>query len=588
MRSRPKVKLLLSPGLVSPGDRLFAEAVLTSRSETPVDFVAIRLRGTARTGVGTGKSRAVHEEHFFVREWRSTSMTMSPGEHRFKALFELADRLPPTYVGPDASITYIITVHVSIPWWPDREQDFVVPLVFAPAPPMPPEPKVFVTARDGPRGKDAFMELSLDATQIAIGDVVSGSISLQNLRGRRVRGVELSFIQTETLVKPSHVVRAGQRFTLRVLDGAPVEGAAIPFRVTMPETATPTFRAATLSLATDVEARADVAWGGDVAIRARILVGPKASAPREDRGWVAPVGSARQALVWQNVAAKLGLVTDPEAKRMVGKHGDVTFAVSAEQHDDYWLVAKLAWPSLGLELDVGERRWSDALATSLVQAGDPAIDRRLAARAREHAQASRFLAPEVLRPLLRFDDVRILDGGARLAVRGAPHVTEKVERFVRRVVAAAESFDRALSRVPAPALFSADVPAWQALAARLRGRLELGRMWIHDAQVGTSTVQIGSVWARGGLLLGSTVVVAIDPPLDAPPSGVEAPSLSPAARDAWRELSARAKGVQIDASAITLELDGKLSDPQAAMPAVELAVSLRRALGGLVAAGPFR
>lgn len=588
MRSRPKVKLLLSPGLVSPGERLFAEAVLTSRSETPVDFVAIRLRGTAKAGVGSGKSRSVHEEAFFVREWRSKPMTMSPGEHRFKTLFELGPTLPPTYVGPDASVTYTITVHVSIPWWPDREQDFVVPVVFAPAPPLPPLPKVFVTSRDGPRGKDAFMELSLDATQIAIGDVVSGSISLQNLRGRRVRGIDLSFIETETLVRPSREVREGQRFTLRVLDGAPSEGAAIPFRVAMPETATPTFSAGPFSLSTDVEARADVAWGQDVAIRTRILVSPKAIAPREDRGWVAPVGSARQALVWQNVAAKIGLVTDPEAKRMVGGSGDVTFAITAEQHEDYWLVAKLAWPNLGLDLDVGERRWSDALATSLVQSGDPAIDRRLSARAREHAQASRFVVPDVLRPLLQFDDVKIIDAGARLAVRGAVHVTERVERFVRRVLAAAEAFDRALARVPAPALFTADVPAWQALAARLRGRLELGRMWIHDAQVGTSTVQIGSVWARGGLLLGSAVVVAIDPPLDAPPSGVEDPALSPAARDAWRELATRVKGVQVDASSIHLELDGKLSDPQTAMPVVELAVSLRRALGGLAAAGPFR
>ena len=148
--------------------------------------------------------------------------------------------------------------------------------------------------------------------------------------------------------------------------------------------------------------------------------------------------------------------------------------------------------------------------------------------------------------------------------------------------------DGAIARVPAPAMFAADVAAWEALAARLRGRLELGRMWIHDAQVGTSAVDIGSVWSRSGLHLGSTVVVAIDPPLGDTPDGIEDPSLSPAAREAWRELGARAKSVQLAADAITIELAGKLSDPQLAMPIVDLAVSLRRALGGPLAAGPFR
>lgn len=588
MRSRPKVKLLLSPGLVSPGQRLHAEAVLSSKSETPVDFVAIRLRGTTKAGIGSGKSRRVHEGTLFEREWRSKSMTMSPGEHRFETEFELPGSLPPTYIGPDTSISYAITVHVSIPWWPDREQDFVVPVAFAPSPPLAPLPKVFVTSREGPGGKAPFMELSLDATQIALGDVVSGSISLQNLRGKRVRGVDLSFVEMETIRKPSDDVREGRRFTLRVLDGAPDEGAAIPFRVTMPESATPTFATEDVKLTTEVEARADVAWGQDVAVRARVLVRPKATAPRAERGWVAPVGRARQLLVWQNVAKKTGLVTDPDGTRMVGRRGNVTVEISAEHHEDYWLVAKLAWPSAGLDLDIGERRWTDALAVDVVKSGDDEIDGRLRARAREHAQAKALVAPEVLGALVRFEEVKLGDTGGRLATRGASHVTEKVERFVRECLEVAEVFDGALERVPAPLMFAADVPAWQALASRLRGRLELGRMWIHDAQVGTSAVQIGSVWARGGLHLGSTVIVAIDPPLDTPPSGPLDPALSPAARDTWHELATRAKSIQVEPRSLSLELEGKLSDPQTAMPTVELAVSLRRALGGLVAAGPFR
>ena len=71
MRSRPKVKLLLSPGTAAPGTRLRTETVLLSRSETPVDDVVIRLRGAAITAVGAGQYRAVHEHPFYLRSWRS-------------------------------------------------------------------------------------------------------------------------------------------------------------------------------------------------------------------------------------------------------------------------------------------------------------------------------------------------------------------------------------------------------------------------------------------------------------------------------------------------------------------------------------
>ncbi len=82
--------------------------------------------------------------------------------------------------------------------------------------------------------------------------------------------------------------------------------------------------------------------------------------------------------------------------------------------------------------------------------------------------------------------------------------------------------------------------------------------------------------------------VAIDPPLETVPAAIEDPSLSPAARDAWRELANRSKSIAITKDAVTIELEGRLADPQTAMPIVDLAVALRRALTGTVAAGPFR
>src|SRR5882672_5357159 len=107
MRSRPKVKLLLSPSDVIPGTHLRAESVLTSKSETPIEFVSMLLTCEVSAGVGAGKSRVEHTSLLHQREWRSPAVTLVPGERRYQVSFDLPESLPPTYLGPDASILYL-------------------------------------------------------------------------------------------------------------------------------------------------------------------------------------------------------------------------------------------------------------------------------------------------------------------------------------------------------------------------------------------------------------------------------------------------------------------------------------------------
>jgi hypothetical protein len=596
MRGRPKLKLLLTPRAVVPGARLRTETVLTARAATPVKHVSIRLRATVRTTVGAGHAQAIHEHVFHERAWLSKPLTLHPGELRVPVEFEIPPDAPASYVSPMASVAYTLSVHVAIPWWLDRRADFLVPVTNPVAAAAPdPAPRAFATSTEGPRGTDAFMEVALDATQLAAGAAVGGSVSLQNLGGRNVRGVDLSFIEIETVSLPRHEVREARRFTLRVHDGRPLEGSALRFRVRLPDAATPTFTlgAATrplLQVRTFVELRADVAWGDDIVVRAPLLVAPKGSAAAPaGRGWVAPVGRERQTLVWREVATKLGLAPDADAQRMTGQRAGVTIEIGAEHRDDdYWLTASLGWPDLGLDLDVAERSWTDALALDVLRSGDPRIDRRLRAHAREHAQARAIVTPDVLAAVMAFDEVALDDRGGRLALRGAAHVAAKLEAFIGGVLVAADTLARGIARIPAPAMFSDDLIAWEAAAARLRGRLELGRMWVHDGRIGVDAVEVGNVWARDGAHLGGLLRVTIDPPLEQPPASLADPALSPAARDLWRELAARTRSVRVGAAAIDLELEGKLADPQTATPLLDLAIALRRALGGVLAAGPFR
>ncbi len=590
VRSRPKVKVMLSPPVVLPGARLVCEAILNVRSRTPVDYVSMRLEGSLATAVGAGNARSVYGERFYAKEWRSEPAELDKGEERYRVAFDLPAEAPPTYRGEHASVVYVLAVHVSIPWWPDRHETFAVPVGFVPRTRGEVRPVTVATSTDGPIGTAPFLEVALAGTQLAVGDVLVGSVSLANLRGRRVRSVDVAFVELEDVRLPRRDLHEARRYVLRVHDGTPPEGSALPFRVRVPERAVPSFGAVGFGVTTHVELRANVAWGEDIVVRVPIDILPRTGDARvAGDGWVAPVGRERRALVWQSVCERTGLANDADAERMLGSRSGVTVEIRTEQRDaDFWLVGRLGWTSLGLELDVRERRWTDALGSGAMSVGDAKVDRRFHVHARDHTQARPVVSAELLGAFLPFGEVTIDDSGATLASRGSAHTVQALGRFVSAVLAAAEAAGAAQARVPVPAAFWEDEAAWRAFAERVHGRFEPGRVWIHDARLGTDAFGVGSVWGPNGALLGTTLRVAVDPPLPSAPVSSEDPSVSPAARATWNELASAVASVRVEASAITCELPGKLPDPQSAMPQLELAVALRRALSGVIAAGPFR
>jgi hypothetical protein len=72
--------------------------VLTTKSETPIDFVSMLLRCNVFIAAGADHSRAAHETTLYDREWRPEPepAVLVPGEHRFRAtsvLLELEGKL---------------------------------------------------------------------------------------------------------------------------------------------------------------------------------------------------------------------------------------------------------------------------------------------------------------------------------------------------------------------------------------------------------------------------------------------------------------------------------------------------------------
>jgi len=185
--------------------------------------------------------------------------------------------------------------------------------------------------------------------------------------------------------------------------------------------------------------RAIVAWGEDLVVRAPLHILPRAAAPRAMSGWVAPVGRERRAIAWQSAAERIGFVSDPDAERMTSVRGGVAIEIATRQSDgDFWLVATLGYASLGLDLDLTRRKWTDRVALNVVKSGVPELDEHLAAHAREHAQAQAALTPALLTAVAAFEEIQVGDRSATLARRGTAHSFDTLTAFVHDTVDVAQ------------------------------------------------------------------------------------------------------------------------------------------------------
>lgn len=588
MRSRPRVKVLLSPPFAMPGGEIEAEIVLTSKSETPVDYVSLELRGMVRVVLGSGKFRVKHEEDLLVQAWRSEPLTLQPGERRFRVRFVLPPDAPPSYGSASATVAYTLHLRVSIPWWPDRVHAFVMNVRPRPIEAPAPQPRVFATSTEGPIGTEPFVEMALDDTWLSPGGMVVGSVSFQNLGGRRVKRVTLAIVEYEIYSAPHFATNDARWWRFTLCNGAPAPGEPMPFSLRIPKEANTEVATRTFSMNTFLEARAEVAWGRDVVLRAPVFVAPAGSPERRRGIRLSPVGRERRLLVFQDVAESVGFELDPDSERLRGmRHGSAITIWTEQRADGPRIVAELRYGTLDLGLTIRERRWRDVLSANRVASGDQRTDERLVAHAREHAQAKPVVA-SLVPWLLGFDEVRLDDDDASLTSKGAAHTIDKLARFVERVIVLAAAIERARALIVPPAAFANDVDAWKIAAERLAGRLDLGSMSIRDGRIGTDAVELGTVFSDEGIVLGTRAAVTIDPPLDEVPRSFDDPSISAAARESFRELSSRVRRVRLERDVIELEIEGRSPDPNVHVPALELAARLRRTLGGTGSAGPFR
>jgi hypothetical protein len=554
-----------------------------------VDFVDLRLEGTELVSEGTATSThsvvALHARH--------GPRTLGVGEHRLAAEFQIPASAPPSYAGRHVAVAYKLDVHVAIPWWPDRRGSFVVPVVLPPVA-VTPRPNTTVSRLDGPRGTEAYVEASYDSTVLEVGGHLAGAVSLANLGGRAIRGVSLELLAAESSARGGIV--DGPRARWRIHDGAVHEADPIRFRVALPRDLPVSFAGHLFKLQFFLEVVVDVAWGGDVRLRTPVeLVPARTDARGAPSGgaasrWVAPVGRERRALLWAAVAEQRGLVNDAASESMSATIDAVALEVRLEQRgiDGVYALAKFRWPDLGIGLHVEPRRWTDVVARAgIVSLGTEAAAKKFTAHAREAAQAQALLGGGALGLLAKYDESRVDDEGASVARRGAAQSRAQLDAFVAHSVTTAQALARGLRRVPPPALMAKSVPAWEAFAQRLGGRLDRGPMAIRAATFGAQPVEIETLWAEGAEVVGTAVRVPLSPPLERE-LDPEAPDLSREAKDQMTSIAAEARDTHLGPGALEALVPGPLDDPASVELLLERLVRLARAVRGVGSGGPFR
>ncbi|WP_437572651.1 hypothetical protein [Sorangium sp. So ce542] len=585
MRSRPDVELRMSR-TVHPGDVVLVELVLRSRARTPVDSIALHLEGMQIARV---EERVLVPPHFLSLVARLAGETTLPeGEQRYRASFPLPADAPCSYLGTRAEIRYGITLSIAIPWWLDVQESYEVLVTPRPVTRPPRSPVAGTTAR----GDSPFIEVSLDDQVFAPGDEISGAVALGNVQGRGVRGMEISLVGVERLLSggPAASNRATEahRFTAFRRADSRDEGRELPFRFRIPRSVAPSFDAGWVALVWGLEVRVELARADGVVHTTPLVLGvfdrpPGLGAIRRQ------IGSGRWRAVWDAVGARHGLSLDPLELRLSGALSGCAASVwiDAGSSSSGALVGELRWPSWGLDLEVGVKRFLLALASE----DDEGFGRRYRVRGRDPGQVRAVVAGPLRRALLAFDDVRLDDEHVSVRSRTPGHDQPWLGAFLEHLAALAAEITAASARIPPPTPMAGMRPAWERFAAEVHGRFEVGRMRIRDAQLDGATFHIDTCFERGPYPERSEVTLVLDPPLDAaldPDDPEQLRAASPGAREAVQRLRARTHALRIAPHAIVITVPAPLEDPATLRDLLGAQLHLSALLRGRRVARPYR
>lgn len=584
MRSRPDVTVYLEPSQPSAGERLRVHVQLKSKTVTPFDAIDVELVGRESrykrtTSTGKTSARKYHRRESLRLGKRFPAGVLQPGTWEQAIDFPLPLDIPPTFRSGYSTIDYELSVHVHIPWWPDRHEVYVVPVRIPAAPAAAPQPKVFTSQAGEHRGEDPVIELSLEDQRLPLGGTLAGAVAITGLGNRKLRRVEIATSSVETPMVESDAAAAEiERRTFKLCEGTPEEGASLPFRIAIPKDLPPTFVSPYILVDHAVEVVAVVAFGRDLSLRVPVRIERQRGERPEAKG-LPLVGKQRHLSVWRACAdsARAAGYTvvdfDPDQAVLVldvrGIHVEVT-----EEHREGLgpcVVAELSFPSLGLDLRLAERRWTDFNAKL------PGLDSRLAkrftVRAREAAQATNLLGAEVRDAIEVFDEAALDDEHAVVVQKGGVYQVSGLERFLARAQMLAHRLAKAISALPPPSALAPALPAYQQFAEQRGARLRVGDLALEHFSRAGITMSLDHRWEEARPA--ESRLWSPRPERDLPAS--------------WRETLMKATGREplLEETRLGIRLP-LVQDPEEVLATADAFAAAVATLSGATSLGPYR
>jgi len=596
VRSRPKVSLYYSEKVATAGRPFTIELALVGKTVTPVDFIETKLVGTESVTVGEGKGQ--YSRSIEVLRWsaREAPGVIEPREYRYRYTFEIPEAASASYRGTRAWVTYAMSVHVSVPWWPDRSAQYTLPVV-VPDAAAPEDRPVIRASADGPQPGKVYAEVSIDHDVLGPGGIIAGAVSVSNTAAHRVRRVVASLVARETIHSPELVSYVVDRHTVILVDGAPGEGEAVPFRMRLPEGVVRTFAARTFELEWNLTVRVVVAFAEDAIVVIPLSIVPGAPAALRPGGRYHPVGRDRFAQVWTSVAAKLGMTLDDDGRtlRMSSERASVIVRGTYDGKA-YALRVELAWPTLGIDLHVTARSWADLVTAAWIPPSAKARE-KLVIRAREPEQLAALFDAPLLDVLAAYTGVSMDDHHATLSLPVPGTNAAELEQACVSALGLLARVVRWPTLVPPPRTMSSALDAWREFARRTSGTLEVGSLSATDCSLGVDRFSIETFWIGTDQPLATVVTFPLDPPLDAYPgedavASSDAPlrlvSLTDEASTVYDAVRTVAPNLEVTRSRVSWRAPGAVPDPAVLLPSLELTARLVRALRHRATLGPYR
>lgn len=607
IKTRPKVRLVL-PTHVFPGDEVRAEVLLDARRPVEVGAVSATLEGYGYVATGAGEHRRSQRRHLVGMRADLTGPAELPkGRTKMPCIFRLPQGLPPTYDATAGTVTvrvaYEITVHVDIPWWPDRKVTFVMVMQRRPERRLQPDKKIFSPNPEGPRRQEAHIEVALDDTLIVPGGTLRGQLAPYNVAYNRYGRTELALVGFQRVqVRGRAAGGEALRYTITKDLSQVGEAEAVPFAMKLPDRLPPTFSSELCQLQWSFETKARYDFVRNLTFQVPVEVLPSGSeTKRRQRQAPLVIGSERIRTIWSTVAQQHGFTYDEErgtlhATERDADLGETDITIRREHRgaEGIFLSGSLAYPALQLGLDGGSASSLRRVVGGGVTIGDERWDRDHYLTSREHAQLRSLLQPVSahLLPLRLYD---IDDTSLTVHHRDAGQSPKQLQWFAQATRHLARALSRARARVVPPAAMAELRPAWEDLARRLDAPLQTTCMAV-EGRIDATEVRIVTEWAQDETPTHTTVEVRFrDPVADRfrlawdPTDGLrrgDLEQLSPSARARWQTLLEGALAVDVERDHLVVVLPAPSPDPALLYQRAEAGLALYAAL--MAGQGPYR